>query len=353
MSEVTIPETEVATAQPNDPYSPEWMTFYSQNPGFIRSVGSEGVNEGDGGSEGETEAVEETADAEHEAEEVEADDTAEAAETEDDGGEIDGEEETEEPDEEIEFKVGGQTLKVPKGAMPDDVRTEVQNFVNSAEASYTKKFQELSEQKKSVDQAEEAIGKLSGMNDELLGTYTQAQQVKNYLTRLQSEDMNAMWQSDPDRARRHSDQIAQAEREFHRLVNEVAQKETGLTQAQEQEIARRKEAGRQEVERYFKGFNERVGEVVDYAMTTYGLTKEEAEQWDLNPKTAAMAAKAMMYDRMQAKAKPKQNPTAKKAAAPVKPLPGKGGAKAAKKPSEMTPEEYSAWRYKQMAAKSA
>ena len=41
--ESTAPEG----VEPKDPYSPDWLTFYKSNPGYRRSVGSAGVNDGD------------------------------------------------------------------------------------------------------------------------------------------------------------------------------------------------------------------------------------------------------------------------------------------------------------------
>ena len=90
------------------------------------------------------------------------------------------------------------------------------------------------------------------------------------------------------------------------------------------------------MERQIKGFNE--SEVIDYVTKTHGMSAEEAKTWPLNPVTAIMAHKAMLYDRMQASAKPKP---AQKQAAPAKPsapVKGKGGA-GVKNPSNMSPAE--------------
>jgi hypothetical protein len=54
------------------------------------------------------------------------------------------------------------------------------------------------------------------------------------------------------------------------------------------------------------------------------MSQEEAKTWPLNPNTAKMAYKAMMFDRMQASARPKPAPKPAQAK-PFTPVKGKGG----------------------------
>lgn len=284
-----------------------------------------------------------------EVEATEEEERAEDATTEEEDDESeskDGEDE----DAEIELKVGGQTLRVPKGAIPEDVASQIQQFVNAGEASLTRKFQEVAEQRKGIEAAEKAVQKLRTMNGEVLETFTKGQQVRAELGQLLTINLNELWQSNPDDARRVSDRIAQKQAEFNSIVNNLSQQEAQLTQAEQGEVTRRMEEGRTAVEKYAKGFTARANEVVDYAMKHFGFSKEEAEEWPLHPKTAAMAYKAMLYDRMQAQAGTKK-PAAKtpQPAQPVKPMPSKGQAKAAKDPDKMSMDEWMAWRQGQLA----
>lgn len=248
-----------------------------------------------------------------ETEERQEEATDDNAEGQSEGGEPEGESEE---IEEIELNFGGDKLRVPKSAIPQEVAEKISEFSKNLEAGVTKKFQEVAETRKSLEAREKAVEKLFSLNGEALQSYSKGLAIRSELEQLSQVDLNAMWQSDPDQARRISDTISRKQAEFQSVVAQVAQKETELTQAQQAELARRADEGRQLIEKRVKGFKE--SEVVDYVVKTYGMTREQAETWPLNPMTAEMAHKAMLYDRMQtAKPAPKQ-------AAPVVPMKAKG-----------------------------
>jgi hypothetical protein len=228
----------------------------------------------------------------------------------------------EEPVEELEFDYGGNKFRVPKGALPEDVAAKFDQFLKGSHADYTRKSQDVAQRAKQLEAREGAVEKLTKLSGETLNTYSRGLQIKSEIEQLSKIDVNALWQSDPDQARRVSDAMAQRQAEFQRVVATVAQQEQGYVQAHEAEIARRADEGRQLMERRVKGFSQKVPEVIDYVVKEYGLSREEAETWPLNPKTAEMAYKAMMFDRMQARA---GKPAAKPQVKPVTPMKGKGG----------------------------
>jgi len=250
-----------------------------------------------------------------------------------DGIEIEAEQsddatESEQPPEEIEFDFGGNKFKVPKGSIPEEIADQLDKFTKGTWSDYTRKSQEVAEVRKSVEARAHAVAKLENLNGEVLNAYSKGLQIKAEIEQLRNIDVNALWQSDPDQARRVSDLMAQKSAEFNATVNKVAQLETGLTQAQEAEAARRAQEGEAVLERRIKGFSQRVPEIIDYVAQNYGIDKDHAAKvWRQDPATAEMAYKAMMFDRMQSAGK-KPAPVAPKTAAPVTAMKAKGASPA-------------------------
>jgi hypothetical protein len=236
--------------------------------------------------------------------------------------------EAEQPPEEIEFDFGGNKFKVPKGSIPDEIADQLDKFTKGTWSDYTRKSQEVAEVRKSVEARAQAVAKLENINGEVLNAYSKGLQIKAEIEQLRGIDVNALWQSNPDQARRVSDLMAQKSAEFNATVNKVAQLETGLTQAQEAEAARRAQEGEAVLERRIKGFSQRVPEIIDYVAQNYGIDKDHAAKvWRQDPATAEMAYKAMMFDRMQSAGK-KPAPVAPKTAAPVTAMKAKGASPA-------------------------
>jgi hypothetical protein len=250
-----------------------------------------------------------------------------------DGIEIDAEQsedatEAEHPPEEIEFDFGGNKFKVPKGSIPDEIADQLDKFTKGTWSDYTRKSQEVAEVRKSVEARAQAVAKLEGINGEVLSAYSKGLQIKAEIEQLRGIDVNALWQSNPDQARRVSDLMAQKSAEFNATVNRVAQLETGLTQAQEAEAARRAQEGEAVLERRIKGFSQKIPEIIDYVAQNYGIDKDHAAKvWRQDPATAEMAYKAMMFDRMQSAGK-KPAPITPKTAAPVTAMKAKGASPA-------------------------
>lgn len=272
------------------------------------------------GTEPETPEAE---DAEAEPKPVETSEEAETDEPDPETGEEEADEEDDEEPEEDELEYGGNKFRIPKGALPEDVKAKLDQFLKGSQADYTRKTQEVAEQRKSVEARASAVERLQGMSDELLAEFSRGQHLKSEIEQLQEVNLDELWQSNPDHARRVSDALSAKQAEFQATIDKINKTDAKFRQEQEAETARLAEQGRTEVEKYVKGFSEKVPDVVAYVADNYGIPKEVAERdWPLNPATAAMAYKAMMYDRMQAKAARK--PAAVKAA-PVKPIKGKGG----------------------------
>ena len=161
-------------------------------------------------------------------------------------------------------------------------------------------------------------------------------QIKSEIERLSQIDLNGLWQSNPDQARRVSDELNRLNGEFQRIPHETSKKESEAAEARRKFTEERIAEGRQIVESKVKGFNE--SEVMEYVTKTYGMTEDQAKTWPLNPLTAIMAHKAMLYDRMKATTKPKPAQKPAPQVKPTTPVKGNGGT-GRKDPSSMSVSE--------------
>ena len=256
-----------------------------------------------------------------------------------DDGEGDGEDgEDDEAVEMREFDFGGNKLAVPKDSVPPELADKIDEFTKGTWSDYTRKAQANAETAKALQARESAVAKLTTLNGETLQTYTKGLQLRSEIEQLSQVDLNEMWQSNPDQARRVSDALAHKQAEFQNVVAIVGQHEQALDAAQQSEIVRRSEEGKAVLNSYVKDFSKKIApDVVDYVVQD-GMPKAEAEKWALNPTMAKYAHKAMLYDRMQAtasKPKPNQSP-----ATPLKAIKTKGAATGSRtSPDNMSVEQ--------------
>lgn len=259
-----------------------------------------------------------------------ADDGTEDADTdadsESDGDDADGEADGEGAPEVVEFNFGGVKFSVPKGSVPEELTGKISEFIRTAEGQTTKRLQEVAEIRKSLEADRAAVQKLTNLNDDLLTTFTRGKQIRSELDQFAQVNFEALWQSNPDQARRLSDIKAQKQAEFDRVLNEVAQKEHAFTEAQNAEVGKQREAGRQAVAKQIPDFEAKVlPKVIDYAVKTLGLDPDTAaNDWPLNPAMVIAVHKAQQYDEMQARAKLKPKAPTQQVK-PTTPIRGKGG----------------------------
>jgi hypothetical protein len=119
---------------------------------------------------------------EEEATEAEADDTPEEESDE----QVEAEEEEAEP-ELVEVEVDGESYRVPE-ALKDKIMLQ---------ADYTRKTQEVAEQRKQVEQMQYQLQEQAKLQQTSLAEYAQLMALDNQLQAYQSVDWNALYDSDP------------------------------------------------------------------------------------------------------------------------------------------------------------
>ncbi len=258
--------------------------------------------------------------------------------------------------EEIELSFGAKSLKVAKNAIPDDVREALEDFTKNVQGDYTRKTQELAEQRKAAEEKAKFAERVTSLKGEALESYAKGQAIAKEIAQLEDfiASRSDLWQSDPDQARRISDALVAKRVEFDRTLQAVAKHESEMVAEEQRATAALLDAGRLQMAKMVKGFDAKAeAELIEYAVKNYGVSEQDAKRWPLNPAGAAMAWKAMQYDKLQQQtkaataAKPPAPP-----AAPVKALSGRNAA-TAKDPEKMTDAEWVAWRNQQLAKKRA
>ncbi len=270
--------------------------------------------------------------------------------TQDDGAESPIEQPEPEPEEieEIELSFGAKKLKVPKGSIPEPALAALTEMSDGMNADYTRKTQEIAEQRKVAEVERELYQKLATLKGETLKAFSAGQALAAEIQQLEQIDLNAVWQSDPDQARRIGDALSVKRAEFQKHVNTVSAHEAAMEAQEQQAIAKLEEAGRAEMRRTVKGFDDKAErEMIEYAVKN-GISEQDAKRWPLNPKTAQMAFKAMQFDKLQAQTKAAtaaKAPSAPKA--PVGSVAGKAATPAPRSPDQMSDAEYFRWEMEQ------
>ena len=224
-----------------------------------------------------------------------------------------------------EYDFGGKKFQVNKDALSDEQAEQFESYGKGLQSDYTKKTQDLAEQRKQIEAREQSAEKLLSLQGDTLDIYSKGLAIRQELAQLNEIDLNQLWQSNPDQARQISDAISQKTKEFNATVQQVSAKEGEMAHTKQADQQAREIEGEKTLNARIPQFTEKVGDVIDYFCKTYGADKKATEAgWRSDPVVTELAYKAMMFDKMKAKVKKgsKVNPATATESKPVK---GKGG----------------------------
>lgn len=247
----------------------------------------------------------------------------------------DDEPEGDEP-EAVEIDFGGNKLSLPRsveGLTQEDYDALVGktgDFAKNVWSETTKRSEAVAAQAKEVQSREQAIGRIQALEGEALQKYATGLQLQQQLTQLQQIDLDRLIDEDPEQASRVQLQIAKAERAYNQAIADINRAEADSREAQEKELSRRIEAGRAAVLKDIPRLDERA--LVAYAVEQ-GYPREIAEKWPLDPVAAKFAHKAMLFDKLQAKARKQQR------ASRTEPAPIRQVARRGSRPASSTPQD--------------
>ena len=258
--------------------------------------------------------------------EVEAEaEESEEAETEEESSEDDAEEVNEDSDEQtqtLKLKVNGEELEKPL----DEVIALAQQGLD-----YTKKTQEVAEQRKALEEyaqtikvQEQKFREQIELNQALIGEVAQLQAVDNQLAAFNNVNWQELSDTDFVEAQKLFFTFNQLQQQRSELANDLVQKQTALQQQQAQSIQERIEKGKEVLAKEIPNWSRETSQAIISTGKEYGFTDDELGMI-VDPRHVKVLHDAMQWRKLQA------NTGVKNKVAQAKPVvkPGAKDAKAA------------------------
>ncbi|MGB1027863.1 MAG: hypothetical protein ACPGYL_14990, partial [Rhodospirillaceae bacterium] len=211
----------------------------------------------------------------------------------------------------LELDLGGTKHRLDREGMTDETVEKVQSFAKSLQTDYTRKTQEVAEQRRDSESALKEAQTLSVQSEEKLFNLASVLSIQSNLENMQARLTPALWQSDPNTARRLSDQIQHSKSVLQAQVIQANQIEHHLSVTAAQSRTEAAERGKAYIARHAKDFDEAA--LVQFAIDN-GIPEQNAKNWALSPSVTLMVHDAMKYRAQQAKARKQAK---RKAAAPL------------------------------------
>jgi hypothetical protein len=212
------------------------------------------------------------------------------------------------------------------------------------QADYTRKTQEVAEQRRTFDAEREQFQRAAQTHQQYLREIGQLTGIDERLAQFSQVNWNALTNEDPVQALKLHTEFTQLQAHKGQLVNALTQKQQAAQQEQQRSTAKQLMEARQVLERDIKGWSpELAGKLVDFGIKQ-GFPPE-AMQNITRPEVVKVIHKAFLYDQLQ------QQRAAKAPAAPAPPVTRLSGtgAVSTKEPAQMSDSEFAAWRKRQIA----
>jgi hypothetical protein len=241
-------------------------------------------------------------------------------------------------DDDEEDEVDGVKLKGKKEAL-EKLKAE-----RLMQADYTRKTQEVAEQRRTFDAEREQFQRAAQTHQQYLREIGQLTGIDERLAQFSQVNWNALTNEDPVQALKLHTEFTQLQAHKGQLVNALTQKQQAAQQEQQRSTAKQLMEARQVLERDIKGWSpELAGKLVDFGIKQ-GFPPE-AMQNITRPEVVKVIHKAFLYDQLQ------QQRAAKAPAAPAPPVTRLSGtgAVATKDPAQMSDSDFAAWRKRQIA----
>lgn len=209
------------------------------------------------------------------------------------GDEPEAEEAASEPDV-VEVEIDGETFALPKKAAEAAMR----------HADYTRKTQELAEQRRQVEFAQKALetAKIEReFHDAAATELQQIQMVENHLAQLQNLDIR---QLSTDEKLDHIVAMQQTERLLSSLKGSVDKKRSEFTAKQQASLDGLKKEAKEVLSKQFPGLTDETLAQVDTFAKSLGYSDQDLGLFRVDPRATAVLIKAMKFDQLQSKATP-------------------------------------------------
>lgn len=214
------------------------------------------------------------------------------------------------------------------------------------QADYTRKTQEVAEQRKAVEAQRAQVAQMSQLQQNLVDEIAEAKQIEKALEQFGQVNWAALEAQDPARAASLLRQRLDLQSRQQSVHNSIVQKHQGALAMQQQEAVRQVEQANEYLKREIKGWSDqRSIELEQYGLKS-GFPKEALSTFTRQvPAFGVALHKAELYDRLVAKSLQKPPPEVQD-----KPVTRITATKAAanKDPDKMSTDQWLKWRESQI-----
>lgn len=246
-------------------------------------------------------------------------------------------EQSEGEDEELEEDLDGVKVRGKKELL-EKLKAE-----RLMQADYTRKTQEVAEERKAIAAAKEAVELEKRVHFENMQEVATIRAIEMQLQNFAQINWQQLADSDPVQAMKLDRQMRDLQSQREQLSASVAQRHQQFTQKQQQEAARQMEEARRVLQRDIPGWGEELaGKLRSYALAN-GYTQQEID----SIRSPAMV-RSLYREYQMAEAKKQATKRTPAPAAPVTRVSNASKNKAVVDPDKLSPEQWLKWRNAQV-----
>lgn len=224
--------------------------------------------------------------------------TAEGDETEADEQPSEEVETESEPEDSEELEFDGKKLAIPKGTPPALVES-VKALASDLKADYTRKTQEVADNRKSLEQRYEAIQQQEQLLSANFMKAVEYKALQDRLSQFEQLDWQSLADSDPSQATKLNLAYQGLQREAGKLYNELQQGEAQrqhMTAQQQRQVI---EQGQKELAKRIPNWGAPIAKQISEASQGYGFTADELAKV-ADPRLVLALHDAMQWKKLQA-----------------------------------------------------
>lgn len=190
----------------------------------------------------------------------------------------------------VEAEFEGKSYKVPQELKDALLR----------QADYTRKTQEVAEQRKAVEERQAALEQQQNLMATQFEKAVQLRGMQEKLQQFEALDWNAISEQDPSQAMKLNVAYQKLQREAQQAAYELNQSQAQQQQLTVQQRQQKLQEAQQELFKYIPNFNAEVAEKIRKTAHEYGVSDQEINSI-VDPRQIRILHDAMQWRAMQAK----------------------------------------------------
>jgi len=248
--------------------------------------------------------------------------------------------ETDAEEEQDEIEVDGKKYALPKSAA-EKLKAE-----RLMQADYTRKTQEVAEQRKAIEQHQQQLQQQAQFQQTYINEVAKVTAIDERLAEYAKLNLSEYIDTDPVAVMKVQEEIRMLQMQRSEVVNSLTQKQQMQAMEQQQNTAKQLQQANDYLAREIAGWSQqRSDELMNYSKS-FGIPEEAISQAVLsNPAFAKIIDKANQFDKLvkDRTTKPKQEASTPP---PTRITSKSGGVQ--KDPDKMTTDEWTKWRESQI-----